>query len=83
MRDVQVQRVCEEEGEAVPTTFVHVIELFCESAKIKRKCATISCQQMVLETELLEIRAAGRSMGSQITAAENQIKASKAQSTDA
>lgn len=78
-----VQRVCEDGGEAVSSTIIDVIELAFEDIEVKRKIATMSGRQMFLEAGLVEIRAAGRTMRSQMAAAEDWIKNPKAQLTDA
>lgn len=79
----EVQRICEEGGEAVPTTFVDVTELAREDNKVKGKNATTSDRQRDSRTQLVETSAARRTIIGQVTAVKNRIKALKAQQTDA
>lgn len=79
----EVQRICENGGEAAPTTFVDVIELARESFEMKQKNATANSRQTSLEARLVEIRAAGHTMRGQITATEDRIKTLKALLTGA
>lgn len=71
----EVQRACNEDGEAVPTTFVDVINLAREGIKARHKNAALSNRQTDWEAQLLDTLAVGRTMCGQITAAKNCIKA--------
>lgn len=55
----EVQRVGEDESEAVPTTTVDVIELARDGVEMNPKYATMSSRQTDLEANLEDIRAAG------------------------
>lgn len=79
----EVLHVCENEGEALPTTIVDVIKLAHEGIEMKRKNTTMPSQQTDTGTELLDIRADGRTMNSQITAAEELAIALKTLLADA
>lgn len=53
---------------------VEVVKLARENIEMKRKNATMSSRQTYLKAKLVETRAAGRTMPSQIMAAKAQIK---------
>lgn len=64
----EVQLVCKPRGDAAPTAIVDVIKLARESIEMERMNATMSNRQTNFKAELVEIRAAGRTMRGQITA---------------
>lgn len=65
------------------TAFVDVIKPAHEGIEVKRKIATMPSRQTGLEAELVDIRAAKRTMPRQTKAAKDSIKALKAQLTAA
>lgn len=73
----ELQRICEDGGELVPTTIVDVTDLSREGVEVKRKNATVPRQLTNLDAELVEVRAAGRTIRSQVTAAEDWIRTLK------
>lgn len=77
-----VQRGCEDRGEFVPTTAVCAVEMACEGIEMKCKNATMSSLQTDIETKLVEIRAARRTMCSQTRATESLIKPLKTHLSD-
>lgn len=79
----EVQRICGDDSEAVSTTVVDVTVLTREDINMKRKNVTMSTRQIDLEAKLVETRAAGYTMRSQATAAEDRIKSLKTQLADA
>lgn len=65
------------------STVVDEVELACESIYMKRKNAKMSNRQTNMDSNLVETRSAGRTMRTQIPAAENQIKNFKKQVANA
>lgn len=70
----QVQYVCENGGQAVSTAVVDVVELPCNGIETNRKNATVPTRQTDLEVDLVERRAARRTMRGQTTSGEDHIK---------
>lgn len=75
----EVQRICEDGDEAVPTTIVIVIKLVREGIKVERKIATMPSQQTDLECELVETRAAERTIRRHCSTAIERVTTLKAQ----
>lgn len=68
-----VQRICEYGVEAVPATILKVVELTREAIKMRRMNTTMSNRPTDLETKLVDIGAAGRTMRCQIMATQYLI----------
>lgn len=79
----EAQRVCEDGKESVSATAVVVIGLAHEGVKAKRKNATPSEQNADMHAELVQPRAANRSICRQLVEAKRRIAALKAQLDDA
>lgn len=80
---LEVQRICEDGDEAVPTTILEVVELACDGIKMKHKSVALTDQNMDLEAELLEARAVGGTMFGQLARSKLQRTALQMQLADA
>lgn len=65
----EAQRICDDGGKGVSTKIVEVIELARHGIEAKRKDAALSDRQTDTETELVDTRAARRTMKGKISAA--------------
>lgn len=79
----EMQRVCENGVEAVPTPNVKVIELAREGADAKRKNEALSDQNTNSETKLVRVCSVGDTMREQLGGAECRIPALKTHLVDA
>lgn len=70
----EVQRLCENGREAMPTAVVEEIRLAREAIEANRKNATLSNRNTVTEADIVEARAVSSTMHKQLTAAKRQIK---------
>lgn len=79
----EVQRICENGGIAVPTSFIDVIELLIEVVETKRKNVKLVNRINDLEKDSKDVRSVERLVCVKLEVASARVKALEAQVSDA